>query len=199
MSFTLILGCMFSGKTSELIARYDSYTLAGKSCLMIKYIGDNRYSSTDVITHNGIKVTAYKCENLWELECNNVLNTYDIICIDEVQFYSDAHIYCDKWATDGKIVIASGLNGTSERKPFKIISKLVPKADNIIFKTAICRESGCDASFSDSKVVKTEEKLIGGAETYRAVDRKTYFSSGSRLKKYYAKLYTKINKIHKKN
>ena len=190
---------MFSGKTSELISKYDRYTLAGKSCLMIKYRGDKRYSVKEVITHNGIKVNAYSCECLWELECNNTLNLYDVVCIDEIQFYPDAHIYCDKWATDGKIVIASGLNGTSERKQFKMISKLVPKADNIIFKTAICKESGCDASFSDSKIEKTEEKLIGGADIYRAVDRKTYFTSGSRLKKYYANIYNKVNKLHKKN
>jgi len=195
-SFELILGCMFSGKTSELINKYDRYCIGGKNCLMIKYKGDTRYSNHEVVTHNGIKLNAIICETLHDIEAKNILNQYQVICIDEIQFYKDAYIYCDKWANDGKIVIASGLNGTSERKQFEIISLLIPLADNIIFKQAITRENGNNASFSDSKVVKTCQKLIGGSDIYRAVDRVTYYSDPKRLKKFYANTYKEINNMY---
>lgn len=198
-SFELILGCMFSGKTSELINKYDRYSIGGKSCLMIKYKGDTRYSQHEVVTHNGIKINAITCEVLHDIECMSILSGYQVVCIDEIQFYKDAHIYCDKWANDGKIVIASGLSGTSERKPFDIISLLVPIADKIRFKQAITRENGNDASFSDSKVEKTSEKLIGGADKYRAVDRETYFADNNRLQQFYNNIQTEIDELYKKN
>lgn len=172
MSIELILGCMFSGKTSELISKYDRYTIGNKKCIMIKYKNDNRYSQNEVVTHNNIKVNAVNCECLEEFD--QKVNMFDVICIDEVQFYNDADIYCDKWANLGKIVIASGLNGTSERQPFEIISKLIPKCENIIFKTAICRDNGNDACFTKCNVAKTDKVKIGGSDIYEAVDRLTY-------------------------
>ena len=43
MSITLIIGPMFSGKTSELIRLVDRNRIADKICLIIKSVQDNRY------------------------------------------------------------------------------------------------------------------------------------------------------------
>ena len=53
---TLVLGCMFGGKTSYLINKYRRYTIGGKKCLMIKYKNDTRYDNTKVVTHDNIQV-----------------------------------------------------------------------------------------------------------------------------------------------
>jgi thymidine kinase len=40
----LILGPMFSGKSSEMMRKVRRYEHARKSCLVINYLNDNRYS-----------------------------------------------------------------------------------------------------------------------------------------------------------
>lgn len=173
----LILGCMFSEKTTHLIRRYRRYTIGGKKCIMIKYKGDNRYDSEMVVTHDNIKIKALVCESLYEAD--TIIQEYDVICVDEAQFYKDGHIFADKWANEGKIVEMCGLNGTFNRTPFKVISKLIPKAENITFLKAICKETGNDAVYSQlndhSYDNKDSSELIGGSEMYSASDRTTYF------------------------
>ena len=176
-SFNLILGNMWSGKTSELIRRYNRHAIGGRNCLMIKYKGDIRYDSEMVVTHDGIKIQAKVCRYLYEVD--KYVKEYDVICIDEVQFYKDAHIFVDKWANMGKIVEACGLNGTFNRTEFPIISKLLAITENITFVKAVCKETGNDAVYSNINMVvdKNTTEIIGGCEKYTAVDRKTYFKN----------------------
>jgi thymidine kinase len=173
MALHLILGPMFSAKTTELIRQYNRNTLGGKKCLMIKYEGDTRYGD-DVTTHDGVKVKAIKAQKLESVDEN--VSNYDVICVDEVQFYTDADIYCDKWANAGKYVYACGLSGTFKRTPFPIISNLIAKADKVKFLTAICQQTGKEAPFTKLIVPEKSDsiEIIGGAEKYIAVDRYTY-------------------------
>ena len=169
----LILGCMFSSKTSTLISRYNRYSIGGKKCIMIKYKNDVRYDPFRVVTHDGIKVEAIVCNLLAEVDTK--IQNYDVICVDEVQFYKDADIYLDKWANDGKIIEACGLNGDYNRKPFDVISQLIPKVENITFLKAICKNNGNDAVFSKRLINSNKQELIGGENIYEAVDRETFF------------------------
>jgi thymidine kinase len=179
----LILGCMWSEKTTSLIRQYNRYTLGGNKCLMIKYSKDTRYDESSVTTHNGVKVPALPCTYLYEAD--HLVNNYDVICIDEVQFYKDGHIFCDKWCNSGLTVIACGLNGTFNRTQWPVISRLIPLTENITFVTAVCKETGNDAVYSNINMVPTngETEIIGGSELYNAVDRLTYFGNG--IKKFY--------------
>lgn len=142
---------------------------------MIKYKGDNRYDYEHIVTHDGIQVKAFVCNTLEEF--NDKINDYDVICIDEIQFYQDGATYCDRWANAGKIIEACGLNGTFERKPFDVITNLLPLVEDITFLTAVCKETGNDAAFSKlcTDDVAVDGKIIGGADKYRSVDRVTYF------------------------
>lgn len=198
--FNLILGCMFSGKTSTLIERYNRYTIGGKKCIMVKYKHDTRYDSEQIVTHNGIKVKALICEYLFEID--NVVQEYDVVCIDEIQFYKDAHIFCDKWANDNKIVEACGLNGSFDRKPFETISKLIPLAENITYKTAICKDTGNEAVYTYRTTDDMDEEIIGGDDMYNGVDRKTYFQdkqrscrTGVERFKEFVSVFCTVNKI----
>lgn len=173
----LILGNMWSGKTSELIRRYNRHTIGEKKCLMIKYKNDIRYDEKMVVTHDGIKINAYVCEYLYQAD--EFIKDIDVICVDEVQFYKDAFIFIDKWANMGKIVEACGLNGTFNRTEFPIISKLLPIAENITFLKAVCKETGKDAVYSNINITVDSNitEIIGGSEKYNAVDRLTYFKN----------------------
>ena len=174
----LIIGPMFSGKTSELINRYRKYSIANKKCLLIKYKKDNRYSSDKIVTHDGTNIEAVTCLLLKEIDY--YIDNYDVVCIDEIQFYDDASTYCEKWANKGKIVEACGLNGDYERKPFKVITNLIPLVDDIIYLKAVCIETGKDASFSFRLVNNKNKELIGGSKEYSAVDRKTYLINSNK-------------------
>lgn len=48
----LILGPMFSGKSTEMLRRIRRYTIAQKHCLVIKYARDTRYSVDKLATHD---------------------------------------------------------------------------------------------------------------------------------------------------
>lgn len=163
--------------TSELIRRYKRYSIAGKKCLMIKYKNDTRYDKKMIVTHDNLKVEAFVCEFLYEAD--SFINDFDVICVDEVQFYKDAHIFCDKWANKGKIIEACGLNGTFNRTGFEIVNKLIPLADDIVHLKAICKETGQDAVYTKLNIEHEGNnfELIGGNEKYSAVDRKTFFDN----------------------
>ena len=99
---------------------------------------------------------------------------YDIILIDEIQFYPDAHIFCDKWANEGKIIEASGLNGDYRRKPFEQISLLIPLCDNIKHLVAVDKKDGNDAPFTCRLSDDNQQTLIGGNDIYQAMNRNNY-------------------------
>lgn len=48
----LILGPMFSGKTTELLRRIRRHAAARKTCLLVKHSSDDRYGSALVTTHD---------------------------------------------------------------------------------------------------------------------------------------------------
>ena len=105
----LILGPMYSGKTSELVRRYRRYSVAGKKCLLVKHEHDTRYDEKMLCTHDSHKVDAQGCLRLSDLDFDH--REYDVICIDEIQFYADNLEFTEKMANQGIIVEASGLRG----------------------------------------------------------------------------------------
>lgn len=167
----LVIGPMYSGKTSELLNRFERHNISGKKILIIKYNEDNRYSKTDIVTHNNRTISAQITNELKLLD--NIIENYDVILIDEIQFYNDSHIFADKWSNN-KIVECFGLNGDFKREPFEQISLLIPKCDNILHLKAVDKNNGKDAPFTFRKINSEKKKLIGGNEMYEALSRENY-------------------------
>jgi thymidine kinase len=89
----LILGPMFSGKTTELFRMLNRWKIAGRSCVLVKHSFDTRYvlddeSSSMVVSHDGNKVPAICVEKLSE-DIDYQFGSYDVIGIDEGQFVSE--------------------------------------------------------------------------------------------------------------
>lgn len=215
-SLKIYIGPMFSGKTSAILDEYIRFSIGKKKCLYVKYQNDIRYN--DSYTHdkkyqfvtklsekcmpNGIKFNEKCCKYLYDID--NIVNNFDVIIIDEVQFFKDNYIFCEKWANQGLIIRAAGLIGTYERNIFDGMEKLLPKAEEIEVKQAICEDSGKNAQFTSRIVDKNELFLIGGSESYKPTNRETYFSLMSDEKKfiyileqfdYFKILYQNENKI----
>ena len=56
------------------------------------------------------------------------MKDYDVVGIDEGQFFPDVVEFCDGAANLGKTVVVAALDGTFERKPFGNIVSLIPLA-----------------------------------------------------------------------
>ncbi|MGH1334493.1 MAG: thymidine kinase [Aureispira sp.] len=171
----LIIGPMFSGKSTILLTRYRRYQIAGKRCLLVKYAKDRRYDGSEemLITHDQLSYKATSCHQLEDIK--SLVKNYDVVCIDEIQFYPDASHYCDLWANQGKIVEVCGLNGDYRRQPFAQISLLIPLAEHISFVTAVCRDTGGEAPFTMRLSNESEQEVIGSTDKYQAVSRERYF------------------------
>ncbi|KAL9642486.1 hypothetical protein ABK040_011053 [Willaertia magna] len=170
----LILGNMFAGKTSELLRRLRRYQIAQKECILIKYIKDDRYSKDNVSTHDLVQEQAIPTDNLFKI--SNKIQNYDVIGIDEGQFFPDLIEFCEAAANGGKIVIVSALDGTFQRKPFGDVLQLIPLAESIVKLKAVCMVCGNEAAFSKRLTDEQQTEVIGGSDKYIAVCRKCYMT-----------------------
>ena len=140
-SIKLYLGCMFSGKTSELIREYTRYTKIGKKVICINYTSDTRYGDDNyVYSHDLNKIECLRTQKLMSINLQDILK-YDVILINEGQFFDDiiefCKLYCDMYA---KHIIICALDGDFMRKPFGKITELISLADEITKLTAFCTE-----------------------------------------------------------
>jgi thymidine kinase len=179
-SIKIIIGCMFSGKTTELLKQYKKYTKLEKKCKIIKYLNDTRYSKTGIATHDLLvqEKDVICCGNKLK-DIENLIKDIDVILIDEGQFYEDIVEFADNLANKGKIIIVVALDGTFERKPFGKIHELIPKSESVKKLYSICGVCHKQkAHFSKLKNIvnnnNTNNIIIGGDEKYIATCRKCY-------------------------
>ncbi len=164
----LIIGPMFSGKSSELLRRLTRYKIAGKQTLLLRPQRDTRGFFTHDKKENSVKeIFLEKISDFTDLY------DYDVIGIDEGQFFSDLKII-DTWADKGITVIVSALNGTSEKKTFNSIQDIIPLSDHIDKLSAVCTSCGEDAQFSFYKVGKKVNDIVVGEDVYTALCRKCW-------------------------
>jgi len=168
---------MYAGKTKELLRLKDRAEIAGRKCLVIKFYKDVRYDEKKLSTHDLIKSDALiSSGNNLRATVDSIsdLLDYDCIFVDEIQFYEDGAETCDKLANEGFEVVVSGLQGDFQRKKFGCIPDLVPLAEKITHLTAIDAQTGEEAAFTARLTAETAQELIGGKESYIAVDRLHY-------------------------
>lgn len=171
MSLEIITGSMFSGKSSELVRRVKRLSSIGMKCLVINHSLDTRVNGDFVQTHCGTKISAKKTDNLNLLD----VSQFDVIAIDEVQFFSNLKEFIfENVEKKHKHVIMVGLSGDSERAPFGEILSIIPLADQLTYKQALCAicKNGTLASFT--KRISSEKETISIDSTYLPVCRKCY-------------------------
>ena len=139
MSLRLYLGCMFSGKTSELIREYTRWTKIGRKVVCINYTSDTRYGDDDyVYSHDLNKIQCIKSSKLSDIPHEELFN-YHVILINEGQFFPDILEFCNKWVDDhDKDIVVCGLDGDYRRKPFGQINDLISIADEVTKLKAFC-------------------------------------------------------------
>ena len=172
----LIIGCMFSGKSTKLLEFYYKYRLKYQ-CILVNHPIDDRYDKNKVSTHNLTSENAVITDNLLSILDSENYQSANVILIDESQFYNDVKEFIDRAVNhDNKIVIVSGLNGDFEKKPIGQIHELISEADEIHFQKAICHYCKVpeDAIFSHRTKKSKEQVLIGTNDSYVPVCRYHY-------------------------
>ncbi|XP_048757601.2 thymidine kinase, cytosolic-like isoform X2 [Ostrea edulis] len=170
----LIFGPMFSGKTTELMRRMKRYQIANYKCLVIKYSKDDRYDKEGISTHDRQTLPAIPADVLDEVKAE--AENFEVIGIDEGQFFKDVVEFCDEMAERGKTVIVAALDGTFQKKGFGNILNLVPLAESVIKLTAVCMRCNNEGSFTKRRGTETAVEVIGGTEMYLAVCRTCFLS-----------------------
>jgi thymidine kinase len=170
----LIVGCMFSGKSEELIRRVKRATIAKQNVVVVKPAIDNRYSQKKVVAHNGSEVHCIPVASAREI-LQHVDESCDVVAIDEVQFFSDEIIdVCRTLVGRGKRVIAAGLDQDFRGEPFGPVPQLLAFADEVTKLNAICVVCGRPASRTqriiNGKPASYHDPiiLIGATENYEA-------------------------------
>lgn len=172
MSLTLILGPMFSGKSSTLLSYERKFQLAKKNYICIKPALDKRYADDDhsyskIATHDNkfSNGTSIMISSLSDINYED-LNKYNAFIIDEVQFIDGIDEFVSYWIFLKKDIICAGLSGDYKMKPFKNISNLLPLADSVQILKSYCSDCGKDAPFTERTIHDTHQVVIGTEDIY---------------------------------
>jgi thymidine kinase len=172
----LVIGPMYSGKSTELLRIYNKYKAKYK-ILVINHNCDTRYGKDSVNTHNKNSLSCISIDNLSNNNLKELIKSYDIILIDEGQFFKDLYDFCKNITdTTKKIIYVFGLSGDSNRNKFGQILDIIPICDNIIHLKSICNicSEVCNAPFTLRTSDKTEQVTVGSSNDYMAVCRKCW-------------------------
>ncbi len=144
----VICGCMFAGKTEELIRRINVLSYAHKKMVIFKPRIDNRYSNHQIVAHSGLSIDCIVIDKSMEImDYINKEDGIEIIAIDEVQFLDDdiAKV-CDHLANQGMRVMVAGLDKDFRGEPFGIMKELLARAEFVTKLTAVCSKCGAPAT-----------------------------------------------------
>lgn len=163
---------MFSGKTEELIRRIKN---SNKSYKVFKPVTDTRNKQNKIESHSNIKIDATTIKNINEILVFK--NKFDIIGIDEAQFFNDDIIdVCNTIANSGSRVIVAGLDMDYSGKPFGPMPFLMAIAEKVTKVHATCSETGEPALYSFRKSDYKETIMIGEKNEYKPLSRRAFIS-----------------------
>jgi len=161
----VVAGCMFSGKTEELIRRLKRAKIARLKVEIFKPSIEQRYDEVQIVSHdsNSIQSTPVPASANILLLGHDV----DVIGIDEAQFFDDQLPYvCETLANGGARVIVAGLDMDYLGKPFGCMPHLLAIADFVTKVHAICMTCG-DLATHSHRIVKDDSLiLLGEKDSY---------------------------------
>lgn len=170
----VVTGCMFSGKTEELIRRLRRAKIARQNVIIFKPEIDNRYSKKEIVSHSSQTLPSVVINS-----CSDILNKSEdahVVGIDEAQFFSNDLIdVCNELADKGKRVIVAGLDQDYKGVPFEPIPQLLAIAEYITKTLAICVKCGNPADKTQRTIASKDRVVVGASDSYEARCRKCHY------------------------
>lgn len=172
----LYIGPMFSGKSTSLLRKIRLAHIINKKILVINHSIDKRYGENKLISHNNESEECISVSDLSLLD-EDMIKKYDLVIIDEGQFFKNLKLIVLKWVEEFNIdVTIGGLDGDYKRNPIGEILELIPYADNYVKLTALCKHcnDGTPALFTHRMINSNEQILVGNDNTYIPLCRYHY-------------------------
>jgi thymidine kinase len=163
----VVCGCMFSGKTEELIRRARRAEIAKQKVAIFKPRIDNRYSAEHIVSHSEQSLTSLVVDDASDIV--GLSKDAHVVGIDEGQFFKANLVdVCESLANQGKRVIVAGLDQDYRGKPFEPMPQLLAVAEYITKTLAICVVCGNPADRTQRKTSQSDRVLVGAKDIYEA-------------------------------
>jgi len=173
MSLEIVLGPMFSGKSSYVLSYVRKYQAAGMGVLVIKPNIDTRFTdSAEIVTHDNERIPCVTWDVSKELYLSSRILTYNYVVIEEAQFFKGLAKFAWSLLKNGfRHVLVVGLDGDANQKPFGEILECIPYATSVTKLKAMCLKckDGTPAHYSVRKEVSDSQVDVGGSDKYLAV------------------------------
>lgn len=177
----LIIGPMWSGKTSLLLTYYRQFCFCKLKVCVINFKADDRYSETMLSTHDKQMIPCimgFSMEEIMQIPENaEKINECDVILINEGQFFHDIIEFTKQMVEEQhKKVYICGLDGDFRREKIGNLLDLIPFSDKVTKLRALCGKckDGTPAPFSFRNTSNTEQVIIGADDIYVPLCRKCY-------------------------
>lgn len=178
----VVCGCMFSGKTEELIRRLNRALIAKQKVEIFKPKTDTRYHEQNIVSHNENAIRSTPVNFASDILL--LAGDCDVVGVDEAQFFDESIVeVCNTLANSGKRVIVAGLDMDFEGKPFGPMPNLLAVAEFVTKVHAIDTRNGELASFSFRLSDNNEQVMLGERAQYEARSRKSFMEGMKGRKK----------------
>ena len=175
MSLEIVLGPMFSGKSSYALSYIRKQKAIGRNVIAVKPSIDNRYSENqEIVTHNQDRLQCISWDITVPLTPNRFMIQADCVVVEEAQFFTGLVDFCEYLLALGIDIVLVGLDGDVRRKPFQELLHCIPWANKVTKLHALCTtcKDGTEAPYTHYKPGSTHATSqidVGGAEKYEAV------------------------------
>ena len=178
----VICGCMFSGKTEELIRRLNRAIIAKQKVEIFKPVVDKRYHHEQIVSHNENAIRSTPVHFASDIFL--LAGDCDVVGIDEAQFFDESIVeVCNALANGGKRVIVAGLDMDYQGNPFGPMPNLLAIAEFVTKVHAICAQTGELASFSFRLTDHDSQVMLGEKGEYEARSRRAFIEGMKERKK----------------
>lgn len=163
----VVTGCMFSGKTEELIRRLNRARYAKLEVIVFKPAVDVRYAVEDVVSHSDERIRCVPVRTAGEIL--QKVGEASVVGIDEAQFFDDSLVeVVNRLADEGRRVVVAGLDQDFRGRPFDPIPEIMAIAEYVDKTLAVCMVCGAPANRSQRLVHRDSQVLLGAGEVYEA-------------------------------
>ncbi|NDJ53976.1 MAG: thymidine kinase [Chloroflexi bacterium] len=198
----VICGCMFSGKSEELLRRVRRAKIAKQRVQIFKPSLDHRYGLGVVSSHDGHQSEAIAIESPLSL-LDYLEDETTVVAIDEVQFFDPIVVDVCRhlMETRDMRVIVAGLDLDFRGEPFGAMPRLMAEAEEVDKLHAICVVSG-EAATRSQRLVNgnpahfNEPVIVIGAEEKYEARARSYHEVPGRPE---PNLERNGNQVHKPN
>lgn len=174
MSLEIVLGPMFSGKSSMALSYIRRLRAVGRNVLAVKPVIDSRFSQDEIVSHNDDRLPCVVWDSNIPLTPNRFMLQADCVVIEEAQFFKGLTDFCRYMMGIGKHLLLVGLDGDAHQEPFREILDCIPLAYRVSKLSALCRRCNGASEAYYTRYKKNSNQSegqvdVGGAEKYEAV------------------------------